>query len=501
MAHGSKSTRTEVIGVDLLEIFLNRTNLIETFFYRRDKLPIYDGFFDLLDGTEEENIIRRFVVQVKSESNPYYFKKKKLTLSHMMDCDVIRNVKIQTDRNPTFYFVVDATNDRFFFKYLNKDFIDTFSEKDLQHSTKKCFFTEKDLLNDETREDFIRLLYSIDDSFNNISGVDQKKAKIIVFIVNRFLAKYDFISSLVYPYLHSIGVSVGNTKINGEIVGTGVAKTYAFYPRFLNLQDEEIKKYNEEDFNFSTHFLFTDQYTPEKIAKDFIKNTVDKYINSEEGYILAVPDIVLNEIVFGLLNEYCRLTGRYKKSRTNYSFYKDEIEIEELMLLFHEMTEVYSPNPLNHQSEYFLLKRTASEIHRRNIKTIKRVWTFKDYNNELFGYIPHIFLDEENFLKVVRHFFNILPSVLNTTIDNFEIKFKKTFAGTYYYDIKKDENVPLYLYVLNATNCKNCSSDVFVPPTAGSCDNDYPGLYDAATTAASSLVVLASFILAFLLLF
>lgn len=477
MAKGSKSTRTEIIGVDLLEIFLNKTGLIETYFYRRDKLPIYDGFFDLLDGTEEENIIRRFIVQIKSESNPRYLKRNG-ELSHEFDCDIIINAKRKTDLNPTFYFVVDSTQEKFYFKYIDKNFIDSFSEKDLKKAKKTIHFSKKDLINDKSIDDFIKFLYEIDDSYTEIPDEDYIKAKTIASLVNQFLIKYSFVRNLVFPFLDSIGVSVGHKNLydnkEKKLIHEQV-KSYGFYPRFLLKKDVDIKKYDENDFNIQTHLSFTGESSPNVIADGFINNVMKNYIKIEYGYLTFVPDVVLEEISFALLDDFSINTGKYCVSKSNFTFNKNKINIDEFMFIFHEMTEMYMKNNIMHDSRFFMLKRLATELQRRGIKVLNRVWIFKNIYGEDFGYIPYRFLDEASFMKAADLFFERFPEILIETINNIEIKFKKSFSGVYYYQIKKNENLGDENYTL-VTKIDNNNAEKlrFINEKINSCSYLFP---------------------------
>lgn len=449
MAHGCKANRTEIKGVAVLEELLVDSNVIEPSFRKREKEPVYDGYFDLLDGTKDENIIRRFTVQIKSESEPYISKKNDFCLSHQMDCDFLRSVKNKVDSNPSFYFVISTVDRRIFYKFVDDEFLSTISDNDLSKEKITYHFKAEDELTNANINCFLKKLYSIHDSLLDIPANEKKIIKNALSIFNKKINRISFVKDSIFPNLYSFGIATDSHEIimkdkENNVVAKGKGKVYSIYPRFLSSNDKEYRIYNENDESFYTHLDLTGENNPINSVNGFLKSLVERYFYIHCGLLELCSDYVLNEVAFWILDQFSKVNSKYALSSGNYTFFKNNISFDELYELSPQIFEIFKPNFIEKNNISFLLTRLLIESRKRKIKSFTRIHFFNTYTGEKCGHYIVNTCDEESYLNVAQNIFSKIPNELNFALKKVGIIFSHKIAGNYYYNIEKRFNIVDY---------------------------------------------------------
>ena len=166
MKKENQNSKIEEKALRILEDLLDGFKKIKTHFKREDKVPLFDGFFNLLNQNGE--ILKRFDVQVKGSANLSKLERgpNKGKIKYGFDVDVLDAVRKKVTENPTFYFVVDIKTHSIYYKLLTTDFLVSLNYLGSNSESVNYYFCDSDKLDDENS--FIKELLSIHEKFLNL---------------------------------------------------------------------------------------------------------------------------------------------------------------------------------------------------------------------------------------------------------------------------------------------------------------------------------------------
>lgn len=482
MKKENQNSKIEEKALRILEDLLDGFKKIKTHFKREDKVPLFDGFFNLLNQNGE--ILKRFDVQVKGSANLSKLERgpNKGKIKYGFDVDVLDAVRKKVTENPTFYFVVDIKTHSIYYKLLTTDFLVSLNYLGSNSESVNYYFCDSDKLDDENS--FIKELLSIHEkSLNQAVFKSTEEIKTIQTAMNEFYRKtfdIDFIIKSIWPNLWKFGLKTSSSmKANIRDVNTGSSlgskcSAFAIYPILFGDDKKEISDYYPSQDNLFVSLDFTNGLSSEKYLNDCLTKIVSLYFNELFDYIRYLPTICLNEIVFSYLDQL----SNYDKnlSSTDYfkTFYLDSVSLEEVAKIIKPYLlatkQILTNNSMNSEDcvvaffssarfadgrviinkkqveRSFCVDLAVNELVKRGEKNVGRPWKFMATKlaANLAVYKSNL-IDEERFRYSVDCYFSEILNVIMDFEKNIPTKISIRPIGLYYYQIIKSDNpFPFY---------------------------------------------------------
>jgi hypothetical protein len=432
-------------SVKWLDSLFNRPE-IKTYFNIEDKKPNIDGTFEILTNSRFDG---RFEVQIKtynektSKNKPQYQCDVKLlfyALRNRLSCIIL--------------FVVDISNNKAYWKYLNETYIIGL-EIDEDQKSVTIKFTEEEYVDEDNFSQCLKKWHShyrvknygiffddcnIEDTkkkveevqryFENIRFSSLEKPDIICIqkFIDRFNTLLDgdfnFIKRFFYPEMWKLGIAIG-TYSNTSL-------SYVLYPVFWGMNDLIIKSIKLQNFSDVDRSL----------GYDFLMAVINK---SQNPIISDGPDIIMDHI-----NEKIKEIIERKK----FLFLTNEIATEHI---YDALQEHYRTWKIEYQEsidlevlrEYLVLKYPDSinanivyvgSQSNSNLKTVYQSVTYLLNNNiqkisRIFPLMPKE--TDVTFEDRLFHKFQIVFSLMPTTFDAYlyyafpSLKTRITFWDSY----------------------------------------------------------------------
>lgn len=425
MAKYIKQNMIEKKGVAILQETL-QSEFIDTFFYTNDKTPLIDG--SLLFVNNDSNYSLKFSVQIKSSE--HFKRDKKHNVVFQCPIDILESIKDKIIVEPVILFLVEIEKKNIFFKYLSEDFL---SKLNWKNKTKiSITFSDKDLIADikvfEKELKFYSEKIKSEQNFFSTKELEEIIPPLRVF--NNRLNKYNFIKTSFFPELWNFGIVVnGNVSFAKDFKkepGKISEVHFSIYPRKFDSNDSEIKKYQDPTILsiFQTsQLVFSEEgklLSPSNYLDACFCRLVKTYF-STPLYLEFVPNLIINEIIFSVLDELALKVSQYCDKEKFSTFYKKSISFDELSNI-HELKDTN-----NHIFQYALVV-----AKRRKINLFERVWNYKNDKNKINHFSSSLY-DKNKLLSACDWFMSNLPKILSETVSSCPTNFKRKYIGEYYY--------------------------------------------------------------------
>jgi hypothetical protein len=283
-------------SVKWLDNLFNRPEL-RTNFSIEDKKPNIDGTFDILKNNRFDG---RFEVQIKT----YNGKSSRYKPQYVCDIKLLFYA-LKNRPSCILLFVVDQSNNKAYWKYLNELYIKGLKIKEQQKKI-TIRFNEEEYVNeinfyqclnkwhsfyqvkangiffdDCSIEESKQKINEITRYFDNIRISSLKKDDIIRIqkFIDRFNTlldgDYNFIKRFFYPEMWKIGIAIGTYTLT--------SLTYVLYPVFWGSNDLILKKIKLQNFSEVDHFF----------GYNFLMAVIN---NNKNPIISGNPDIIMDHI-------------------------------------------------------------------------------------------------------------------------------------------------------------------------------------------------------------
>ncbi|QUN13148.1 DUF4365 domain-containing protein [Clostridium sp. C1] len=141
-----KYSFNEGLGNRILSDLLESQKSIITHFSQSDKVPNFDGYFEILEfGEKKNNPIGRIDVQIKTLDHDYKNNNKRKNVSqykYTCETKIFNAVKEALTLNPCFLFMVDIYLKKVFFKYISPQYVLSLEIADEFYKT--IYFNDED---------------------------------------------------------------------------------------------------------------------------------------------------------------------------------------------------------------------------------------------------------------------------------------------------------------------------------------------------------------------
>lgn len=382
----------EYLGINYLESVLLCTFRIVPYFFKNDKTPNFDGWFEVCGERKDEKSkvipLCRFSVQIKTLNSDYKNDNKVINTEfpYKYSCDtkIINAVLERITLDPTILFLVDWDKRIIYWKYLTEDFC--LKEKADKKGTFTCYFSDKDkLMPNETwisglldiHKKHTKKLYDREaasimllSESKEILPVAQKVWDHLNFIME---GEFNFIRRVYFPNAWKLGIAytekecyVGKEPFTENVI----KKIVGFYQIKVSENDIVIKQYDPDIDGLHFSILATD-IGIESAEKIYLKNLIESYFGAVmvKYHIPLLPELALQEIVFEELDlAFLRLQTYQRKKEIKVG---DIVcyGIQQKQLTYEEYKTLSSEGKAS-----ILADACVAEMQKRGIVLLQRVW-------------------------------------------------------------------------------------------------------------------------------
>lgn len=457
-------------GNAILKQLLESQKNIYCHFNELDKIPNFDGSFDVLDVHQQKSIpLGKFEVQVKTLNHDYTNSNKRENCSkYKYSCDtkIFNAVKKAITLNPCMLFMVDVTKKRVFYKYVSLEFVlslrleneeskmiyfddvDEITDVDSFYQTVKKIYIERKL---ELTKGEKNLLITNDKLTSEELSMLQEESDYLNDVFNKEL---EFIKRRLFPDVWKFGIAYLR---DGDTIGVGI------YWIYKGTQGEYIKKLDNQSHKSCVFIKIQRKkdVNVRELVNAYIKNALETAFEKRVFPLEYVKTEALGEIIFYFLDKVASIETSFENPNKPTIYYKDEEELCVVEKFYSAMIqyayEPYKYIPLELESvekaiflsdpikeigngrnltekrkrlqylfthpeerdditlnihlsgkfEYAIIKEAIDELKVRKVKVVQRIWKPRDWNNHMRRNKNRGLLRIENGYNVDEYFDNL----------------------------------------------------------------------------------------------
>lgn len=436
-------------SVSILKMCLQENDLIKCYFSEGDKTPNTDGFFVV---NNEFYPLKEFHVQIKKTDTLKTTKGMKV---YSCDTKFINYANLRVTENPCFIFVVELKTKIIYFKYLSEKFL---QDNDFTHCNQKkvsIHFGNGEILDDI--DSFYSLVCDII-KYREIKRFNPKEIDVVEFqrafdILNNFFDK-DFIKikNILYPNTWKFGIAYQRTTFENaaykELVkertemGISVVPYISSFGAYAIEYGDKQQIFqninvfeNDNDLKLLHNISFTNgvSSTVEQAVLSWLSNVFEAWIANDHLFVRFLPNDALFEVIYNFLDKNAY---EVSKGHNTDNLIGNTVSTEEAKKI---IKEKYPHNNYSNV-EIILLLNSISEIERRKIDTINRVWIFESIPQ---NHIRNIYYT--NVVSIIDHnkkLLKNLPNYYKEFINNlFDESIAKKYTYTGIFKIKLEINL------------------------------------------------------------
>jgi len=328
----SDSSFDESKAISTLKELLESNGNIKAFFGENDKTPNHDGFFELVNSNTKQPK-KQFIVQIKKINN------LKLNMdgsySYSFDTSFLFYVKEKVAESPAIVFIVELNTKKCFYKYLSDDYLMHLNFEDKEHITLRL--NDYDQITDIGifYKKLLKIANERNARFINKTSQQIEEMRLAVEWLNKTMEDIPFLKELIpnfwrFGIASSVGLSLKISTMGNESqkLSKQSANAFGLYLQCKNKLDYGVQEFGQQHYLKPT-FDFTNTITPMKYAQDVFISLLENYFNLSTINPNYLSDMVLNEIVFSMLDKMA-YTENYVLSKPNAvkTYYKNEETIE-----------------------------------------------------------------------------------------------------------------------------------------------------------------------------
>lgn len=483
-----KYSFNEGLGNRILSDLLESQKSIITHFSQSDKVPNFDGYFEILEfGEKKNNPIGRIDVQIKTLDHDYKNNNKRKNVSqykYTCETKIFNAVKEALTLNPCFLFMVDIYLKKVFFKYISPQYVLSLEIADEFYKT--IYFNDEDeIVNISSFYEIAKKIYKERalDLFSEAKNRFLTNQDLTIEEISILQEQFDylngifetdlkFIKNKMFPEVWKFGIAYLKDE-NGIAIGV--------YWIRRGQHGEYFKQLNHKSYK-DCFFITMTTY-----ANLHIENLINKYIEHiiKKAYKNLIFPIeyasydVLNEIIFYFLDRVAKIEKSYENSVRPYVYIHDEENVKFVELLYNafyqygyekwkdilvhpevDLNGIFLSDPIEDIShapldssdrkllqyvlthlhdkeelpfeirlqgkfEYSLIKEAIDELKRRNINKVYRLWKTENWKD--FEQRRNVGMRRiENGYTIEDYFYNLrkLIKILPENYNNLKKKFE-----------------------------------------------------------------------------
>lgn len=329
----SDSSFDESKEISILKTLLESKNSIKTFFGENEKTPNHDGFFELVN-TDTKQPKKQFIVQIK-KTNALKLNKDG-SYSYSLDTPFLFYVKEKVTESPAIVFIVELNTKKCFYKYLSDNYLMHLNFEDKDHITLRLNDCDQITDIDIFYNELLKIANERNAKFINKTPQQIEEIRLAVEWLNKAMEDIPFLKELIpnfwrFGIASSVGLPLKISTVGSEPYELSNGQNANAFGLYLQCKDEldcGVQEFMQQHYLKPT-FDFTNTITPMKYVQDVFIALMEDYFNLGIINPQYLSDMVLNEIVFGMLDKMA-YTENYVLSKPNAvkTYYKDEETVE-----------------------------------------------------------------------------------------------------------------------------------------------------------------------------
>lgn len=341
----------ESIANAKLSIKLQESKLFKTHFAEGDKLPNLDGNIEFLskkvrNGKNGEVIVYEpegsIYVQIKTLSHDYnnnnVSKFKEFKYKYSMDTKVINLVNVGARLEPVIIFLIDEKNNKFFWIHVSDEYALGLEVE--EQGNKVIYFSDENELISATdfyiKVSFIyrtRLKQVRDAESNRLMLLNMtadtrvKAQKLLNYLDETLINEFPFLTEYYYPDIWKFGVYLSYNETTKQ---TALAIYEIKYGSVDTVCLKNFRSVNEVESSFVISGTDKENDFIE-FGKLFVQSLLHEYFKSNIINPKYLPNIVLHELAFSLLDTIANKCRLFEKEGFANVYYKDSVNCTELI--------------------------------------------------------------------------------------------------------------------------------------------------------------------------